>query len=349
MFSRNNLKFFPDLFDRYYSKNPDKRRGDETIHSQSELGDANQTYSDPLLSPVFTAAFSYLKKTRAAGRGEVASETITHSPAELTRVIKGVGRYYGAVDVGVTRLQKYHLYTHHGRNQEHWGVRIINSHTHAIVIVVAMDLPMMKMAPALPVILESTRQYVESAKIAHLIAEYLRHLGYEARSHTDGNYQILCVPTAVDTGMGELGRMGIFLHHIYGPCVRLAAVTCDADLVPDKGRSWGIGSFCEICKKCADNCPTQSIPSGEKPFSRGFTHWSVNQETCYAYWKRIGTDCGFCIRVCPYTKPNTLLHKLVRFYISRNTVNQRLALLLDDLFYGRRIPLMVNNSRRFLP
>nr|NJM03902.1 hypothetical protein [Desulfobacula sp.] len=49
----------------------------------------------------------------------------------------------------------------------------------------------------------------------------------------------------------------------------------------------------------------------------------------------MGSDCGLCISVCPYTKPDTLIHRLVRAYISRNPLNQRIALFMDDLLYGR--------------
>jgi len=99
--------------------------------------------------------------------------------------------------------------------------------------------------------------------------------------------------------------------------------------------------FCLICKKCADNCPTLSISEeDEEPInSRGIKLWSIDQEKCFSYWKTIGTDCGICIRVCPYTKPNTFIHKLVRSYISRNPINQRIALLMDDLFYSRKIKI----------
>ena len=65
----------------------------------------------------------------------------------------------------------------------------------------------------------------------------------------------------------------------------------------------------------------------------------INQEKCFSFWKTIGADCGICIRVCPYTKPDTLIHRTVRFYISRNPINQRIALFLDDLFYGRKIKI----------
>lgn len=93
--------------------------------------------------------------------------------------------------------------------------------------------------------------------------------------------------------------------------------------------------FCKICKKCADNCPSGSISKGDEPFSRNFRHWSILQEKCFSYWKTMGSDCGLCLSVCPYTKPDTLIHRLVRAYISRNPLNRRIALFMDDLLYGR--------------
>jgi epoxyqueuosine reductase QueG len=152
----------------------------------------------------------------------------------------------------------------------------------------------------------------------------------------------------VDSGLGELGRMGILIHRIYGPCVRLSVVTTDLDLIPTGKTRLYIEEFCRFCKKCARNCPSKAISSGEEPNSRGAIHWSIEQEKCFSYWKRIGTDCGFCIRVCPYTKPNTFFHRLVRFYISRNSLNQRIALLLDDLLYGRQVPVPRDNPAQLV-
>jgi reductive dehalogenase len=346
MFSRNNLKFHPEFYRTYYAHNPENEAVDKKIHSQPELGDASQHYFDPLHSPIFDAAFSILDKIRPFGRGKVNSERQNADPELLADIIKKMARYYGAVDAGIAAVEPYHLYSHAGRHDSVWGKPVHNSHKSAIVIVVAMDVNMMKQAPALPAILESSRQYVEAAKIAFLVAEYLRILGYDARAHTDGNYETLCVPLAVSSGMGELGRMGILVHKIYGPCVRLSVVTTDLELPPSVQISSHISQFCNICKKCADNCPTRSITPDEQPSSRGFKHWSVDQERCFSFWKNIGTDCGFCIRVCPYTKPDTFFHRLVRFYISRNFINQRIALLFDDLLYGRKQPIPSGNPKR---
>lgn len=338
MFSRNRLQYHPELAERYYKAHPEKRAGDEKTHGKPELGEPGALYYDEYRSPVFDAAFTYLHRTRGVSVGEVSPERKDVDSEAVTRVIMETARFYGAVDVGITRIKPYHIYSHYGRHVENWGKEIDTSHTYAVVIVVAMDVKNIKSAPALPVILESARHYVESAKIAHIVAEYIRSFGYDARSHTDGNYEVMCVPLAVDAGLGVLGRIGIFMHPVHGPCVRLSVVSTELELVPTlpKAGMVSIEKFCDICKKCADNCPTQSICAGEEQDSRGFRHWSIDQEKCFSFWKNIGTDCGFCIGVCPYTKPDTLIHKLVRFYISRNPINQRIALFLDDLFYGRK-------------
>lgn len=354
MFSRNELKFHPQLAEKYYAAHPEKKEVDEKIHSKPEIEEPGRVFYDSHYSPVFDAVFHHLKHTRSAACGDPSPEKKAINNEKLVQVIRELALYYGAVDVGITSLKPYHLYTHAGRHAENWGEKIQNNHSSAIVIVVAMDVKMIKSAPALPVVLESSRQYVEAAKIANIIAEYIRYLGYSARAHTDGNYELMCVPAAVDASLGSLGRLCLLMHPVYGPCVRISAVTTELELpttTSNKSHTRNLQTmehFCDICKKCADNCPTQSIGKGEEPFTRGFRHWSINQETCYSYWKTIGTDCGFCIRVCPYTKPNTLMHKLVRFYISRNALNQRIALFLDDLFYSRKQPIADKNPEKML-
>jgi len=349
MFSRNQLRYHPDLAERYYAQNPHLREGDEKIHSRPELGQAGHVYDSPYYSTVFSAAFSYLERTRSAGSGEAAAEKKSLDPSIIRAAIIRTARYFGAVDVGIASLQPHHFYSHAGRRAENWGEAIATARGSAVVIVVAMDWRMIAKSPTLPVILESARQYVESAKIAAIIAEYIRGLGYRARAHTDGNYEVLCVPLAVEAGLGELGRLGLLIHPVYGPCVRLSVVSTELELESTPKRAIHADTFCRICKKCADNCPTRAIANDEEPHSRSFRHWSIKQESCYAFWKQIGTDCALCIRSCPYTKPDTLLHRLVRFYVSRNPINQHLALLLDDFFYGRRKRISPANPGEIIP
>jgi hypothetical protein len=349
MFSRNQLKFHPDLAGTYYAQHPRFRPLDEKIHARPELGLPGHLYYDALFSPAFAAAFSFLERIRTAACGEVNPQRSPAGAGEIRSAILRLARYYGAVDVGIAPLRPHHFYSHGGRRAGGWGEPIAAGRGSAVVVVVAMDWKMIAQAPSLPAILESSRQYVEAAKIAMVVAGYIRGLGYPARAHSDGNYQVLCVPLAIDAGLGELGRLGLLIHPVYGPCVRLAVVTTELELPPTAKKTFHAASFCRICRKCADNSPTRAVPAGTEPSTRNFQHWSIAQENCFAFWKQVGSDCAVCIRACPYTKPDTLLHRLVRFYVSRNPLNQRLALFLDDLFYGRKKMLSARNPREVIP
>lgn len=344
MFARNNLDSHPELYKLYYRDNPENEKNDIEIHKKGDFAGTDKTYFDKYLTPAYDAAFTLLEIQRKNVKIEIKKNKIEYDKTKLTEAIKYLAKTYGAIDLGITELKPYHFYSHKGRHPEGWGKKVNNSHKWGIVIVVPMDIEMIQKAPSIHVIVESAKAYVEGAKIANIIETYIKQFGYDAKSHTDGNYETLCVPIALDAGLGELSRMGIMIHKEYGPCIRLAITTTDIDLVPTKGKTHHIDSFCKICKKCSDNCPTGSIEEGDENKSRGFTHWSIDQQKCFSFWKNIGTDCGFCLRVCPYTKPNTLFHKIIRFYISRNPLNQHIALFSDDLLFGRKFKIPRSNK-----
>lgn len=339
MFARNNLRKHPELAARYYATHPEAKVVDERIGKRPELGEPGGRYYDPALTPLAAAAFAWLDRSRHLATGE--PEASQGADCEsLTRLLLRTAETYGAADAGVVRLRDHHVYARRGRHAEGWGEPIEREHTHALVVVVAMDHEAISHAPDAPVIVESSRQYVESARIAHVAASLLRGFGYRARAHVDGNYEVLCVPLAADAGLGEIGRMSLFMHRVHGPCVRLAVVTTDAPLRETTRRSTGhVEAFCEICKKCSDNCPSRAVEPGAPKRSRGFVHFSVDQEACYGMWRSFGTDCALCIRVCPFSKPDTPVHRLARFYVSRNGLNRRIALWADDLLYGRKVKL----------
>lgn len=92
------------------------------------------------------------------------------------------------------------------------------------------------------------------------MATFIRNLGYEARAHIDGNYEVVCPLVARDAGLGELGRMGLLMTPRLGPRVRISVVTTNLPLVTDEPlNDYSVTDFCTICKKCADACPSQAI------------------------------------------------------------------------------------------
>jgi reductive dehalogenase len=191
-------------------------------------------------------------------------------------------------------------------------------------------------APLQPVVVESSGQYVEAAKIALVLAEYIRLLGYPARAHIDGNYRVVLPQLAADAGLGEVGRLSLLITPRYGPRVRLGAVTTTMPLPQDPPISFGVRDFCSVCLKCARNCPAGALPLGGREEIRGTRYWRMEPEQCYRYWRSVGTDCGICVAVCPYSHPRGLPHSFVRTACRRSALSRRLFARADDLFYGRR-------------
>jgi epoxyqueuosine reductase QueG len=134
-----------------------------------------------------------------------------------------------------------------------------------------------------------------------------------------------------------LGRMGYLISPEYGARIRLGAVTTDLPLVADQPISFGVQDFCDKCLKCAVNCPSAAIPQGSATMSNGVMRWPLNVEACIRYWRLVGTDCGLCMKVCPYSHPPTLVHNLVRTGLKRSAFARTVSVWGDDLFYGRKV------------
>jgi heterodisulfide reductase subunit C len=75
---------------------------------------------------------------------------------------------------------------------------------------------------------------------------------------------------------------------------------------------------------------------GEQTVVNGTLRWKLNEQTCFDYWGKIGTDCNICMRVCPWSHARTFPHKLIVEMVSRNKPARRVFNLMDDVFYGRK-------------
>jgi ferredoxin len=338
MFGRAELRRGTPQYETYYRDlNADMQQTDDHIRSMPELGAPGSLYYNELDSPYMNSVFEFIEKFRhLADPGPPSAEPVKITSVEATRRLKGFARYLGALDVRITRLRSYHVYSHTGRHLHNWGQQIEIKHKYALVFSVEMHPRMVHTAPLLPPATESAVEYMRAANIAICLANYIKNLGYPARAHIDGNYHVLTTAIAHDAGLGELGRLGLIITPSHGPRVRTAVVTTDIALQEDQPINIGVQHFCEICKKCADNCPSQSIEIGDKKQVRGVYKWQSKMESCYQYWRRVGTDCSICLAVCPYSKPNTFYHRLLRFFINKNAWARWLAFHMDDLMYGRK-------------
>jgi reductive dehalogenase len=277
---------------------------------------------------------------RPQGHPALKGRKMDLSPEEATERVKGFTLNVGADLVGITEINPLWIYSHRGEifhdNWQDWGKEIAVEHKYAVVFATEMNFEMVGAAPHTPTVIESMNNYAKGAYIATQVAAYIANLGYPATASHLRHYDTVLVPLAVDAGLGELGRLGYLMTKEFGPRIRLGAVTTSLPLIPDKPADIGVEDFCRICKKCATCCPSQSIPMGEQTVVNGTLRWKLNEQTCFDYWGKIGTDCNICMRVCPWSHARTFPHKLIVELVSGNRRSRRIFNVMDDVFYGRR-------------
>ena len=337
MFARARLVPGSPEYKTYYQMHPENEESDNLTRSKPGLLSPLAHFTNPFRASSVNASFYLTGMLRDSVEGVLSPGVGDLTRTEWTAFIKGLAKYYGALDVGITQLQKYHIYSHIGRGAGEYGAPVELDHTYAIAFTVEMDYDMVGTAPDMPISMESAKQYVESARIAVQLAAAIRNLGYDARAHIDGNYRVICPLIARDAGLGEIGRMGLLMTPGQGPRVRIGVVTTTLLLDADSRKDGtSIIDFCTICKKCADCCPSKSIPFNDRKEIHHALRWQIDSDTCFRYWNTAGTDCGRCMSVCPYAHPNHFFHNLIRRGIDRSGAFRRLALWMDDLFYGRK-------------
>ena len=107
---------------------------------------------------------------------------------------------------------------------------------------------------------------------------------------------------AVLSGLGFVGKSGLFLSEKYGSKVRLATVLSSLPLTAEQPI---IENGCGDCTLCQKACPAGAI-FGQKPTMDGERNF--DPEKCSHYMKEHfqdigrGSVCGVCIKVCPKNK-----------------------------------------------
>ncbi len=336
MFSRRLLKKNTARYNDYYNRFPDRKDDDDRSRSRPGLLSRESTLYHPVSFVAAKTAFDTIEALAGEIDGPVHPDKQDLNAVSASRFLKNWAKKMGALEVGITGLKEYHLYSFRGRDQN-YGRKVMRDHDFAIAFTVEMDKEMMDAAPKGPTVMESAGKYLNAGIIAVLLAKFIRNMGYPARAHIDGNYEVVCPLVARDAGLGDIGRMGVLMTPELGPRVRIGVVTTNMELEPDLPKpDPSMLHFCELCKKCAAVCPGQSISFESGTEVEGIKRWRIDQGSCYDYWCKTGTDCGRCMAVCPYSHPNNILHNMVRYGIKNSTAFRRLAVLLDDLFYGKK-------------
>lgn len=270
------------------------------------------------------------------------------TPREITREIKRTAKYAGADLVGITKVKEDFTYSENfsyeqSKLEKGPAVTIPVELKHKYAIVFAKEMTFERIQNTLTERNEESlgeigKTYYELAQIACGVAAFIRRLGYSARAHHIRNEQVFHVPHAVDAGLGEQGRHNYLITDRFGPRVRLASVTTDLELVEDKPVDIGVQDFCENCRICEINCPSQAL-AAEKEVVRGYRKWPQAQEKCFLFWVTGGNTmgCTMCLKVCPWNKPPSFVHRVSFCAASRSVIARRLLYRITVIFYGKKV------------
>jgi len=212
-----------------------------------------------------------------------------NDPAAMANEIKSMALKLGAGAVGVSRVTGEALF----RNYQ-------SPFQYAISIAYPMDYWEMEHVAGLRGGLETMRAYIEITRVAVRLARYIRSLGWPARAYCE-SADILHIPPAINSGIGQLGKHGSVINRQFGSNFRLATVLTDLPLATDEPVDIGVDDLCLGCRRCTLDCPADAI-TDSKQMVRGVEKWYVDFDKCVPYFvKTFG--CGICIQVCPWSRP----------------------------------------------
>lgn len=245
----------------------------------------------------------------------------SESKEELTKTLISAAKKLGANDIGFTKVNM----EWHFSDSYMWETgskplppQDIGNLNNCVVIAVDTDYDTVKTSPAATAGAEVGLGYSNSVIAVHNIMDFINGLGYNAFGSL--NDTALCIPYGIAAGLGEYGRNGLMINEYYGPKVRIAKIFTDMPLVYSKEKKFGVEGLCNVCRKCSDSCPAKAIPHGEPTTNthnisniQGVKKWSVDAEKCFNFWTAMNTDCGICIRVCPFNKDmSKLSHRIYK-------------------------------------
>ena len=269
------------------------------------------------------------------------------SPENMAKEIKRVSRMFGAALVGVapTDPRWHYTHTYDPWNNTEKPVDLPEELCNTIVVATTMDHEILSTYPSATAGVAVGFGYSQDVNTLQAIATFIHAMGYRAVASMNDTGQK--IPYAIQAGLGEYGRHTLLITKEFGPRVRLGQIYTDLPLAHDKPTRFGVAEFCNVCRLCSDACPPRAIPDGEPQAYAinqsnfvGIRKWSVDAEKCFDFWCNQGTDCGICMRVCPYNKDTSTWWRQIyyRFWVwLASTRLRRVALWLDvQLGFGSR-------------
>jgi ferredoxin len=249
--------------------------------------------------------------------------------------VKALGYYMGADLVGICRAEPWMYYSHGDEK----GEPIAPYHPYAVVMLIDQGFETMEGSSGDDWVsgAQSMRAYMRGALLAGVMAAHLRRLGHSSRVHSNAYSELLHLPAMLMAGLGEMSRIGeLVLNPFIGPRSKSVVFTTDLPLDVDKPIDFGLQEVCNLCRKCARECPCNAIPFGPKVMFNGYEIWKPDVEKCgrYRLTNAKGSACGRCMKTCPYNREDLVESEKLLWLSIELPASRRALVEYDDASGG---------------
>ncbi len=254
----------------------------------------------------------------------------TSDPARNAANIKAAAYWLGVDAIGLSACPDYAYYSH-----DAGGQAIEPYHKNAISIIIDQGHETMEGASGDDWIAcaQSMRAYLRFSLLGGVLADHIRRLGHGARVHSVMDDEVLNPPLLLLSGLGEVSRIGeVILNPYLGPRLKSGVVTTNMEMTHDKPIDFGMQRFCEVCNKCARECPSGAITAGPKRMFNGYEIWKSDSQKCTTYrvGQKNGAMCGRCMKTCPWNLEGLFAEAPFRWAASHLPFTAKPLAKLDD-------------------
>jgi epoxyqueuosine reductase len=290
------------------------------------------------------ATQSYLGPTNVSTPEDVGIARWEGTPEENSEMIRAALRAFGAATVGFLELDentekliysidpdgKELVFTDDTVAEETDEQRTIPREARYVIVwTVQMSQEGMTRCPTPLGAATTAMSYAVNRAIQSRLQGFLRGIGYYGLGEAQTNALGISPAFGVLSGLGEMSRLNRMISPEYGPMVRVFKLLTNLPVAPTRPIDAGIMNFCKDCMTCATYCPSNSLSTAREPnyeiegdWSRGgIKTWYENALTCRNYWAEVGTNCGICFAVCPFSvKDRALIHQMVKGVVGTTTI-----------------------------
>jgi len=124
-------------------------------------------------------------------------------------------------------------------------------------------------------------QYEAAFMATTRIIRFIKGLGYEA---IDAQALVPVIPYAIESGLGELGRMNRMINPIFGGNIRIASIITDFPLALDKPIDFGLPPGPLVPTGRPSPCSRHAVPHNRIAAAASMSESGVIQASPFLFW-----------------------------------------------------------------